>query len=153
MEETLIIVKPDAMKKNLIGEVLGRFEKEGLHIRELFRIQLAKSFVEKFYNHLNGKVHEKIVNSTHDFMISHPVIIAILEGENAVARARKLCGPTDPAKAPKGTIRGDLSNDNMEERTKRLEATYNIVHSSGSIEEAKQEIGLALNFIKKEHYV
>lgn len=149
MEETLIIVKPDAMKKKHAGEIISRFEKEGLAIKEIRNTHLTKEFVKDFYAHLNTKLHPKMVESIHDFMISHPVIFAILEGDEAVSRVRKLCGPTDPAKAPKGTIRGDFAEDCMEERNKKLEATENAIHSSGSAEEAIREIEMIKKHLNK----
>ncbi len=153
MEETLIIIKPDAMKKKLAGEIISRFEKEGLNIKEIKSTQLTKDFVKNFYSHLDKKLHPQMVSSIHDFMTSHPVIFAILEGENAVARVRKLCGPTDPMKAEKGTIRGDFSNDCMDERDKKREATQNAIHASGSVEEAIKEIEIIkkhINSMEKE---
>jgi len=150
MEETLIIIKPDAMKKRFMGEILSRFEKNEFTIKKLTMTHLTKDFVKKFYAHLDGRFHPNIIADIHDFMTSYPVVFAILEGNDAVKRARALCGPTDPAKAPKGTIRGDFSNDSMEERNKKLEATQNAIHSSGSVEEAKVEISMILELMREQ---
>ena len=149
MEETLIIIKPDAIKKKYIGQILSRFENAGLNIAELKIERLSKSFVDKFYAHLKQKLHPKMLEDIHNFMTSHHVVVAILEGEEAITKTRALCGPTDPAKAPKGTIRGDFADDIMAERDKRHEATQNAIHSSGNAEEAKKEISLIREFIKE----
>ena len=147
-EETLIIIKPDAMKKKLAPEILGRFEREGLKVKEFSIVRLTKDFVMNFYSHLKGKLNEESLNAVHDFMTSYRVMTAVLEGEDAVKKARNICGPTDPSKAPKGTIRGDFSNDRMEEKTMINQAVENAVHSSGNIEEAKREIEFVREFIK-----
>ena len=81
-------------------------------------------------------------------MTSYRVMTAVLEGEDAISKARRLCGPTDPCKAPKGTIRGDFSNDSMEEKAKINGAVENIVHASASQEEAKKEIESVREFLK-----
>lgn len=113
MEQTLIIIKPDAMQKKLHTDILARFEGAGLKVKQFSILKLNKEFVSKFYSHLNDRLHPKMLQSIHDFMISYKVMAAVLEGENAVKRVRQLVGPTDPSKAPKGTIRGDFSDDVM----------------------------------------
>lgn len=147
IEQTLIIVKPDAMKKKLSSEILGRFEKSGLSIKEFNIVRLNKEFVSKFYSHLNNKIAPKMLESLHDFMTSYKVMAVILEGEDAIKKARELRGPMDPSKAPKGTIRGDFSDDNMAERDKKQEATQNAVHASGNPEEAQKEIAMIKEFL------
>ncbi len=149
IEQTLVIVKPDAMKKKLSSEILGRFEKSGLSVKEFNIVKLNKEFVSNFYSHLNNKIPPKMIESIHDFMTSYKVMAVILEGEDAVQKVRKLVGPTDPSKAPKGTIRGDFSDDVMAERDKKQEATQNAVHASGNIEEAQKEIAMIKEFIDK----
>jgi len=148
-QETLIIIKPDAMKKKLAPEILGRFEREGLRVKEFSIVRLTKEFVRAFYSHLKNKLNHEQLNSLHDFMTSYRVMTAVLEGEDAVSKARNICGPTDPSKAPKGTIRGDFSNDNMEEKTRMNQAVENAVHSSGNIEDAKKEIEFVREFLSK----
>lgn len=147
-EQTLIIIKPDAMKKKLASEILGRFEQNGLSVKEFSIIRLNKEFVSKFYSHLNNKIPQKKLDSIHDFMTSYKVMAVILEGENAIKKVRELVGPKDPAKAQKGTIRGDFSDDVMAERDKRNEAVQNAVHASGNIEEAQKEISMIKEFIR-----
>ncbi len=146
-EETLIIIKPDAMKKKLAPEILGRFEKEGLRVREFNIVRLTPEFVKEFYSHLNSKLNQEHLNAIYEFMTSYRVMTAVLEGENAVQKTRQLCGDTDPSKAQRGTIRGDFSTDNLEEKDKRNEAVENAIHSSGNIEDAQKEIAMIKEFL------
>ncbi|NCO23049.1 nucleoside-diphosphate kinase [bacterium (Candidatus Moisslbacteria) CG12_big_fil_rev_8_21_14_0_65_36_11] len=145
-EKTLIIIKPDGVRKNLIGECLRRFEKEGLEIINLKMAKFKKPFVKVFYSHLKSKVSRKLFQTIIDFMCSHKIVIAVLEGEGAVKKARKICGPINPKEAKKGTIRGDFSSDDLIENTRRNRATRNIIHSSGSKIEARREIGMITNW-------
>jgi nucleoside-diphosphate kinase len=144
-QKTLIIIKPDGMKKRLAGECLKRFEKAGLEITFLKITKLNRKFVNKFYAHLKPKLRPKLFAAITEFMSSGKVAVAVLEGRNAVARVRKICGPTNPKEAPKGTIRGDFSTDDLAVRARQNKATRNIIHASGSGKEAINEI----NQIKK----
>ncbi|MBI5789133.1 MAG: nucleoside-diphosphate kinase [Candidatus Schekmanbacteria bacterium] len=127
MEQTLIIVKPDAVRRNLVGEVLGRFEKQGLKIVALKMLHLSKVEAEKFYY-----VHfqRPFFGSLTAFMASAPIVAAVLEGENAVSKARRIMGATNPAQAEPGTIRKDLA----------ISLEENSVHGSDSPESAAFEI-------------
>ena len=127
LERTLSIIKPDAVKKNVIGEILARFEKAGLRIIAARMRHLSRAEAEGFY-----AVHRErpFFRDLVDFMISGPVLIQVLEGENAVARNRELMGATDPKKADKGTIRADFAQS--------IDA--NAVHGSDSAENAAVEI-------------
>lgn len=127
MERTLILCKPDCMKKNLAGEVINRFQKAGLGIQAAKVIRLTDAVLTEHYSHIKDKpFFPEIVT----FMKSEPVLAIILTGENAVAKVRDLLGPTDSRKAPKGTIRGDLGETNM----------VNIAHASDSVENAEIEV-------------
>jgi nucleoside-diphosphate kinase len=127
LERTLSIVKPDGVQKNLIGEVYRRFEQAGLRIVAARMQQLTQAQAEGFYAvHRERPFFKDLVK----YMISGPVIVQVLEGENAVAKNRELMGATDPKKADKGTIRADLAAS-IEE---------NVVHGSDSVENAKNEI-------------
>lgn len=148
IQQTLIIVKPDGVSKGIIGEVLGRFEKAGLKITAIEMLKLSRPFVRNFYAHLKAKIPKKTLNATLDFMTSNKVVMAIFEGKNAIKKAREVCGPTNPSKAPAGTIRGDFSNDDLIENTKRGIATKNVVHASSSAEEAQEEIAMAKKIMK-----
>jgi nucleoside-diphosphate kinase len=127
LERTLSIVKPDGVQKNLIGEVYRRFEQAGLRIVAARMMQLSQAQAEGFYAvHRERPFFKDLVK----YMISGPVIVQVLEGDNAVAKNRELMGATDPKKADKGTIRADLAAS-IEE---------NVVHGSDSAENAKNEI-------------
>lgn len=141
-EQTLIILKPDAVQKGIVGICLKRFEDSGLIIKQKHKLELDRKFVDKLYKHLEGKISEKLLENTKKWMLSDYVVAAVLEGGNAIARARKICGKTNPAEAGKGTLRGDFSDEDLLENAKHDIETHNVVHSSGSREEAKQEISL-----------
>jgi nucleoside-diphosphate kinase len=127
VEQTLSIVKPDAVGKNAIGKVIGKLEKGGLKIVAARMIQLSKDQAEQFY-----AVHKErpFYGSLVEFMTSGPVMVMALEGENAVTKNREIMGATDWQKASIGTIRRELA-DNIER---------NAVHGSDSLENAKAEI-------------
>ena len=127
IEQTLSIIKPDAVAKNVIGEIYLRFEKAGLKIIKAQMIHLSKEEAEGFYG-----VHKErpFFNDLVTFMISGPVMIQALEGENAVLRNRELMGATNPKEAESGTIRADFAEC--------IDA--NAVHGSDSLENAKIEI-------------
>jgi len=127
LERTLSIVKPDGVQKNLIGEVYRRFEQAGLKIVAARMLHLTQAQAEGFYAvHRERPFFKDLVK----YMISGPVMVQVLEGENAVAKNRELMGATDPKKADKGTIRADFATS-IEE---------NVVHGSDSVENAKTEI-------------
>ena len=127
IEQTLSIIKPDAVKKNVIGEIYSRFEKAGLKIVHAQMIKLTKEEAEGFY-----AVHKDrpFFNDLVEFMTSGRVMIQVLEGENAVALNRQLMGATNPKEADVGTIRADFAES--------IDA--NAVHGSDSLENAKIEI-------------
>lgn len=127
VERTLSIIKPDAVAKNVVGEILARFEKSGLTIIAARLAQLSRAEAEGFY-----AVHRErpFFKALVDFMISGPVFIQALEGENAIAKNRELMGATDPKKAEAGTIRADFAQS--------IDA--NAVHGSDAPETAAVEI-------------
>jgi nucleoside-diphosphate kinase len=127
VERTLSIVKPDAVAKNVIGEIYARFEKAGLEIVAARMMHLSRADAEGFY-----AVHRErpFFRDLVDFMTSGPVMVQVLEGENAIARNRELMGATDPKKAAKGTIRADFA----------ASIDANAVHGSDAPETAKVEI-------------
>lgn len=147
-EQTLIMIKPDGVQKQLTNEILRRFKDNGLVPVDLEMKKLEKSFVCNFYSHLQHKLSEKLFNATMDFMTSDFVVLALIEGEDAIKRTRALCGPTNPAEAPKGTIRGDFSEDDMDENTRKEEATKNVIHSSANQKELEIEVGLIREAMK-----
>ena len=127
IEQTLSIIKPDAVAKNIIGEIYSRFEKSGLKIVNAVMIDLGKEEAEGFY-----EIHKDrpFFNDLVSFMTSGPVMITVLEGENAVLKNRELMGATNPKEAEPGTIRADFAES--------IDA--NAVHGSDSLENAKIEI-------------
>ncbi|WP_283804444.1 nucleoside-diphosphate kinase [Campylobacter jejuni] len=127
MEKTLSIIKPDAVKKGVIGKILDRFESNGLRIAAMKKIQLSKEQAENFYAiHKERPFFKDLV----EFMISGPVVVSVLEGEGAVLKNRDLMGATNPKEAKAGTIRADFAES--------IDA--NAVHGSDSLENAKIEI-------------
>jgi nucleoside-diphosphate kinase len=128
MERTLVILKPDCMEKRNAGKVISRFENAGYEIVACKLEQLSKAVLEEHYDHIRRL--KEVFPMLVDWMASRPVLVMILEGEDVIAGVRGLLGPTDPAVAPEGTIRGDLGSDK----------TMNVVHASDSPETAKVEI-------------
>lgn len=135
MEQTLSILKPDAVKKGVIGKIVDRFESNGLRVAAMKKLQLSQTEAGNFYIvHKDRPFYGELI----EFMTSGPVVAMVLEGENAVAKNRELMGATDPKKAEKGTIRADFAES--------IDA--NAVHGSDSLENAKVEI--AFFFANKE---
>ena len=128
IERTLSIIKPDATRRNLTGAINDRFEKAGLRIVAQRRMRLSADIAGQFY-----AVHKErpFYNDLVSFMSSGPVVVQVLEGENAIAKNREVMGATDPKKADKGTIRADLATSIDE----------NIVHGSDAKDTASREIG------------
>jgi len=141
MEQTLAIIKPDGVKRRLVGECIGRFENKGLIITAIKSGKISVAKANILYNHIKQK-YPKVFKSLISFMTDNPVVFMVIEGKGVVKKVRKICGPTDPATAPKGTIRGDFGRGNMKILTARGETLKNIIHASGSLEEAKKEIKL-----------
>ncbi len=127
MEQTLSIIKPDAVQKNVIGKIVDRFESNGLRIAAMKKIRLSRNDAKEFY-----AVHKErpFFNDLVDFMVSGPVVVMVLEGLNAVAKNRELMGATNPKEAAVGTIRADFADS--------IDA--NAVHGSDSLENAQREV-------------
>ncbi len=135
MERTLSIIKPDAVKKNVIGKIVDRFESNGLRVAAMKKVQLSEQDAGEFY-----AVHKErpFFGELVEFMTSGPVVVMVLEGENAVAKNRELMGATNPKEAAPGTIRADFAES--------IDA--NAVHGSDSLENAQTEI--AFFFAQRE---
>jgi len=128
-ERTLVLVKPDGVRRGLAGEVISRFERLGLKIVAMRLLVVDEELASRHYaEHVDRPFYPELVS----FITSGEVVAMVLEGEYAIAAVRKLMGPTDPADAPPGTIRGDYG----------LEITENIVHGSDGPESAAREIAL-----------
>jgi nucleoside-diphosphate kinase len=127
MERTLSIVKPDGVKKNLIGEVIKRFEQRGLRIAALKVLKLSKDDAKGFYIvHKERPFYESLTS----FMSEGPIVVMVIEGENTIKKVREIMGATNPTDAVPGTIRSDFASD----------IEHNIVHGSDSEESASYEI-------------
>ncbi|MGL5089078.1 MAG: nucleoside-diphosphate kinase [Cetobacterium sp.] len=127
MEKTLLIIKPDAVERKLIGDIIQRVEKKGLEIKALRMEKVSLEKAEKHYEIHKGK---DFYNNLIQFIISGPVVLIVVEGKNCIKMIRGMAGSTSPLEAIPGTIRGDFSTDILE----------NIVHTSDSIEASEREI-------------
>lgn len=135
MEQTLSIIKPDAVSKNCIGKIIDRFESNGLRVSALKKISMTQEQAEAFYT-----IHkdQSFFGDLIQFMISGPIVLIVLEGEDAVLKNRSLMGATNPKEAKAGTIRSDFAES----------VKANAVHGSDSLENARNEI--AFFFAKEE---
>jgi len=143
MERTLVVFKPDAVKRGIVGEILTRFERVGLKV---VGVKMLQPDYDHYYHHYEtiGKMvtrrGKEIFDVTLEMMNEGPVIAMVLEGIEAVAVVRKMVGGTEPKAAQPGTIRGDYSHISFAHADAEGIATPNIIHASGDPEEAKQEI-------------
>ncbi|MFW6135062.1 MAG: nucleoside-diphosphate kinase [Elusimicrobiota bacterium] len=172
MEKTLVLIKPDALKKRIAGKIISRFERVGLRLEEVRMIKPTREIVEKHYPDDAGwlsSIGEKTVNTYKEYNLdllkdfdtadpleigkqirnylikyitSGAVIAIVISGNHAVIVVRKMVGNTAPIFADLGTIRGDFSIDSPDLADKEKRGMQNLVHASGSIEEAKKEISL-----------
>lgn len=129
MERTLVIVKPEGVQRGLIGPILGRFEAKGFKVVALKLMQITRDLAERHYAEHQGK---PFFDGLVAHITSSPVVVGVLEGPNVIATTRLLMGPTRPAEAPPGTIRGDLAVD----------VGMNIIHGSDGADSAPREIAL-----------
>lgn len=143
MEQTLIILKPDAVQRGLVGEVLTRFERVGLKI---IGVKMLKPSYEQYYHHYEdiGKMisrrGQEAFDVTLEFMNEGPVVACVLEGIDSISLVRKMVGNTEPQAAAPGTIRGDYAHMGFSHSNKEKIGVPNIIHASADPEEAKQEI-------------
>jgi nucleoside-diphosphate kinase len=143
MERTLILLKPDAVKRGIVGEIISRFEKAGIKI---VGMKMVSPDEEHYFHHyetiskLKSRIGEDVFQKNSQFMMSGPVVALVLEGVEAVGIVRKMVGSTEPKAAQPGTIRGDYSHISFEHSNNRDAALPNIIHASGNSEEAKQEV-------------
>ncbi len=128
-ERTVVLIKPDGMEKQVVGEIITRFEKAGLRIAALKLVQLTQEILDVWYAHHKTKPFFPELSKQ---MMSTPVVAMVLEGDGVIQKVFDICGPTDPAEAVPGTIRRDFGVDKP----------HNVVHRSDSAEAAEKEIGL-----------
>lgn len=161
MERTVVIMKPDAVERRLVGEIIRRFEASGMRILAAKMVVPDNELLQRHYPDtlapiIGGKSRtagtdvgpdpaaygRMVLDWNRRYMSRGPVIALILEGDNSVQVARDLLGATDPPKASPGTIRADLGLDNIFKANQEQRGTENLVHASGSAEEARHEIAL-----------
>jgi nucleoside-diphosphate kinase len=128
-EQTLVLIKPDAMQRRLVGEILARFERRGLAVKGAKLVQVGQDLAERHYGE---HVEKPFFGELVDFITSSSTLALVLEGESAISVVRTTIGATNPTEAAPGTIRGDLA----------LAMPDNLVHGSDSPESAEREIGL-----------
>lgn len=129
IEKTVVLIKPDGMQKMVVGQIIDRFERAGLTLHGLKLVQLTQPILDTWYAHHKDKPFFPELSKQ---MMSTPVVAMVLSGEGAVEKVFAICGPTDPAEAPVGTIRRDYGVDKP----------HNVVHRSDSVEAAAKEIDL-----------
>ena len=133
IERSLILIKPDGVKRQLTGQVISRIEAKGYVIAELKQVSATRELLEAHYEeHVGKPFYEPLV----EFMLSGPLVAIVAEGHNVITGFRSLAGTTDPTTAAPGTIRGDLGRD------WGLKAQQNLVHGSDSVESSRREIGI-----------
>ncbi|GGE32595.1 nucleoside-diphosphate kinase [Streptococcus himalayensis] len=141
MEETFFMIKPDGVRRGLIGKVLERIERRGFRIERLeLRSSVSQTLIDQHYESL---VEQPFYPAIRDFMMSGPLVVGILSGESAIASWRQMMGATRPEEALPGTIRGDFA-----QAAPLGQTIQNIVHGSDSVESAAREIAL---WFEKEH--
>lgn len=162
MERTLVVIKPDGVQRNLVGEIIRRYESAGLRLTALQMLRVSEELIRRHYTEQDdylislGKKSEaagdkitdyraqglKIVRGLRTYMTSGPVVAMIMEGPGAIQKVRDITGYTDPSKAAKGTIRGDFGQDTILEANRQGRPVQNLIHASGNPDEARTEIAL-----------
>lgn len=157
-----MIIKPDGVQRNLVGEIIARFERHGLVISGLKMLRVSRDLIAKHYAEEDeylislGKKSEKagdvvkdyraqglmIVEGLRKYLTEDPVVAMIVSGSDAIRRVREIAGYTDPSAAEKGTIRGDFGQDSILVANKEKRSVRNLLHASGNREEAEKEITL-----------
>jgi nucleoside-diphosphate kinase len=143
IEQTLVLLKPDAVERALIGEIISRFEKAGFKIVAMKLVKATPELVGKHYDEdLAKRRGEHIRQYNINYIASGPVLAMVIEGVAAVENVRKFCGTTEPKSSPPGTIRGDYSHVNYGYCDDEKMVVKNIIHASENQEYAKKEIGI-----------
>jgi nucleoside-diphosphate kinase len=143
MEQTLILLKPDALERGIVGEILHRFERAGIKIVGMKLLVSERGTVEKHYTEdLAKRRGERVRNSMIEMLTSGPIAAIVLEGIEVVDVVRKMVGTTEPKSAAPGTIRGDFAHISFKHADEKGIGIFNLIHASGSPEEAKVEIAV-----------
>jgi nucleoside-diphosphate kinase len=146
MERSLILLKPDAIDRGLVGEIIHRFERVGLKIAGLKMIHPTKAHAEGHYTEdLAQRKGQHVRDMMIEMISSGPVVVMVIEGVEAVELVRKMVGSTEPKSAAPGTIRGDYSHVSFKHADEKKIGIYNLIHASGSPEEAVAEIAVWFN--------
>lgn len=178
LEQTLVLIKPDGVQRGLVGEIISRFESAGLKLTALKMVHASHEDVDKHYALTEDwmkAVYEKakskyestgqafpysdhvaygteIKNGLITFLKSAPIIAMVIEGEKSVSLVRKLVGSTEPASSAPGTIRGDLSHDTYALSNEQNRPLRNLIHASGTVEEANNEIAIWFTDVELHKY-
>ncbi|MCF7835257.1 nucleoside-diphosphate kinase [Candidatus Gracilibacteria bacterium] len=143
IQRTLVVLKPDTIGRSIVGEIISRFERAGLHVVAMKMVKPTKEFLYHHYENIGKMISrrgQKTFDMTLDMMTKLPVIAMVLEGVESVEFVRKIVGATEPKSAPAGTIRGDYAHMSFSYADGKSIGVPNLVHASGDLEEAKQEI-------------
>lgn len=143
MQKTLILLKPDAVKRAIAGEIISRFERAGLKIIGMKMVNPDEAHYHHHYETISkiaSRRGEDVYRRNTDFMLTGPVVAIVLEGIDAVELVRKMVGDTEPKKAAPGTIRGDYAHMSIPHANAKNSGLPNLIHASGNPDEAKQEI-------------
>ncbi len=142
MERSLIVVKPDGVQRSLVGRLLQRFEDAGLKMVGMKMVWIDGDFAKKHYFDLAERRGEHVLKNMVDLMTEGPVVAVVLEGVEAVENVRRIVGATEPKSAAPGTIRGDFAHHSFGYTDEKGKGIRNLIHASGNVDEAKQEIAL-----------
>lgn len=141
IEQTLVLLKPDAVQRGFVGEILTRFEKVGLKIVALKLVQSSEEHAKKHYTEeLAQRRGKEIRDYNINFLLEGPVMAIVLEGLHAIEIVRKIVGPTEPKAAPPGTIRGDYAHVSYAYANEKKVVVRNLIHASSDANDAKREI-------------
>lgn len=139
LERTFVALKPDAVQRGIVGEVIKRFERAGMRLSAMKMVQADDDILQEHYSE---HVDKEFYTGLRDFMKEGPIVAMVLEGVNAVENVRKMVGATSPKEARPGTIRGDFAHVSFEHADSTGKAVKNIVHASGNKEEAVEEVAI-----------
>ncbi len=145
VQRSLVVFKPDAVQRGIVGEILTRFERVGLKMIGMKMVQPTKEHYQSHYETIGKMISrrgEKAFNYVVDYIMTGPVIAVVFEGVEAVEVIRKIVGPTEPKGADMGTIRGDFSHISFGYADSKHSGVPNLIHASGNAEEAKEEVAL-----------
>lgn len=142
-ERTLVLIKPEAVKRHLVGKIISRFEDAGLKIVGMKQVWATKEFAKKHYTEdIEKRRGKKVRDMLLEYIVESPIVAIVLEGVDAIENVRKITGGTEPKSAPPGTIRGDFAHVSFAYADKKNMVIKNIIHASGNAEDAKHEIPL-----------